>query len=79
MRLQQLRQYFPICVCTSTLLHMQTFRRARSTLDDVSAASAQVIETSEWATVALVCVAAVSLVALLSAVIALGRVTPDGA
>lgn len=53
---------------------MQIFGRARSTLDDMSAASAQVIETTEYATAALVTVAAVSLVALLVACIALGRI-----
>jgi hypothetical protein len=56
---------------------MQTFRRAKTAFDDVSAASQQVIETSEYATVALMCVAAVSLVALLAACVALGRVTGD--
>lgn len=54
---------------------MKPFSKASQALDDVSAASAQVIETTEWATVALVCVAAVSVVALLAACVALGKVT----
>lgn len=54
---------------------MRLFSRASQTLDDVSAASEQVITATEWATVALVCVAAVSLVALLAACVALGKVT----
>lgn len=37
---------------------------ARSTLDDVSEASKKIVATTEWATVALVAVAAVSLLAL---------------
>ena len=37
---------------------------ARTAMDDVSAASQRVIATTEWATVALVAVAAVSLLAL---------------
>lgn len=53
---------------------MQVFSRAKKTLADVSAASEQVVTTTEYATVALVCVAAVSLVALLAACMALGQV-----
>jgi hypothetical protein len=37
---------------------------ARTTLDDVSTASRRVVETTEWATVALIAVSAVSLFAL---------------
>lgn len=37
---------------------------ARDTLDEVSAASRRVVETTEWATVALIAVSAVSLLAL---------------
>ncbi|MER7953056.1 hypothetical protein ABTY59_37325 [Streptomyces sp. NPDC096079] len=37
---------------------------ARATLDDVSTASRRVVETTEWATVALIAVAAVSVLAL---------------
>lgn len=37
---------------------------AKDTLDDVQTASRKVIETTEWATVALIAVSAVSLLAL---------------
>lgn len=37
---------------------------ARETLDDVSEASKKVVATTEWATVALIAVSAVSLLAL---------------
>jgi hypothetical protein len=37
---------------------------SKATLDDVSAASRQVVATTEWATVALIAVAAVSVLAL---------------
>ncbi|MFV6033153.1 hypothetical protein [Streptomyces sp. NPDC056264] len=43
---------------------MNLRREAKGTLDDVSEASRRVIETTEWATVALIAVAAVSLFAL---------------
>lgn len=56
---------------------MQTFRRAKSALDDVSAASQQVIETTEYASIALVAVATVSLLALIAACVALSRVSAD--
>jgi uncharacterized protein (UPF0548 family) len=52
---------------------MQTFRRAKAALDDVSAASQQVVQTTQDASVALMVVTAISLVALLYACIALGR------
>lgn len=47
--------------------------RARSTLDDMSNASTQVIETTSWATVALIAVAAVSVLALSIGLVALGK------
>lgn len=53
---------------------MRIFGKAHDTLDDVSAASQQVVETSEYAAIALMTVAAVSLVALLYACMALGEV-----
>jgi hypothetical protein len=52
---------------------MKTFRKARETMDDVSGAAQAVVSTSEWASVALVAVAAVSLLALALAVVALNR------
>jgi hypothetical protein len=53
-------------------------RQARETLTDVSAASVKVIDTTSWATVALVAVAACSILALGIAVIALNRTSPHG-
>jgi hypothetical protein len=41
-----------------------TLDSARDAMDDVSTASRRVVETTEWATVALICVSAVSLLAL---------------
>jgi hypothetical protein len=43
---------------------MKLREQAKAAMTDVSDASKQVIETTEWATVALVAVAAVSLLAL---------------
>ena len=43
---------------------MKLRSQAKETLDDVSVASRRVVETTEWATVALIAVAAVSLFAL---------------
>lgn len=57
---------------------MRITRQARETLDDVQTASQQVVTTTEYATVALMAVAAVSLVALLAACVALGRVNSGG-
>ena len=65
---------------------MKTFRHARETMDnvsvqaketltDVSDASKKVIETTNWATVALISVAAVSVLALGVGLIALSRST----
>lgn len=48
-------------------------RQARETLEDVSDASKTVIASTEWASVALVAVAGVSLLALALAVISLNR------
>lgn len=48
-------------------------KKARETMEDVSTASRRVVETSEWATVALIAVAAVSLLALTVAVVALAK------
>lgn len=52
---------------------------ARETLTDVQTASRKVVETTEWATVALVCVSAVSLLALGIATAAYIRVGQRGA
>lgn len=50
---------------------MKLIDKARASLDGVQDASEQVIETTQMATVALVTVAAVSILALLLAVVAL--------
>lgn len=55
---------------------MKLFTQARETMDDVSTASVKVVQTTEWATVALIAVAACSLLALGVAVYALNRSTP---
>jgi len=52
---------------------MNLHRKARETLNDLSTASKQVVETSEWATIALVCVSVVSIAALVVGVMALNR------
>lgn len=65
----------PIYIQRTYTDFVKTFKRANKTLDDVSAASVRVIQTTEWATVALMGVAAVSLVALLCACVALGKVS----
>lgn len=52
---------------------MKIRSQAETTLSDVSAASRRVVETTEWATVALVAVAAVSVLALVVGTVALGR------
>lgn len=52
---------------------MNLRRKAKDALQDVSDASAQVIDTSQWATVALVSVCMVSVLALVVAVAALNR------
>lgn len=51
-------------------------RQASETMTDVSDAAKKTISTTEWATVALVAVAGVSLLALALAVIALNRSSP---
>lgn len=50
---------------------MNLRRSAKKTLEDVSDASATVVDATQWATIALVAVAAVSLLALGVAVTAL--------
>lgn len=52
---------------------MKIRTKASETLDDVTAASRKVVETTEWATVALIAVAAVSVLALGVACVALSR------
>lgn len=52
---------------------MNLRKKAQETLDDVADASRQVVDTTEWATIALVAVAAVSLLALGVAVTALNE------
>lgn len=53
------------------LTEMQT--QARGAMADVSDASRRIVQTTEWATVALVAVAAVSVLALGVAVVALKK------
>lgn len=48
-------------------------RQAKDSLESVTDASKKVINTTEWATVALITVSAVSLIALGIAIIALGK------
>ena len=48
-------------------------RQAKETLEDVSTASRRVVDTTEWASVALITVAAVSLLALTVAIVSLNR------
>lgn len=50
---------------------MNLRKKAQDTLSDVSDASRQVIDTTEWATVALVSVCIVSVCALVAATLAL--------
>lgn len=50
---------------------MNLRKKAKETLEDVSRASGKVVDSTEWATVALVAVAAVSVFALAIAVVAL--------
>jgi hypothetical protein len=52
---------------------MNLRKKAQETLDDVSDASRRVVDSTEWATIALVAVAAVSVVALAVAVTALNE------
>lgn len=52
---------------------MNLRRQARETLDDVSDASKKIVSSTEWATVALVAVAAVSILALGIGIVALHR------
>jgi hypothetical protein len=47
--------------------------KAKQTMTDVSDASKKVVETTNWATVALIAVAAVSLLALGVGVVAISR------
>lgn len=47
--------------------------KARETLTDVSDASKKVVETTNWATIALVAVAAVSVLALGVGLVAISR------
>lgn len=47
--------------------------KTKTTLAGVADASTSVIETTGWATVALIAVTAVSVLALFAAVVALGR------
>lgn len=52
---------------------MNLRRKAAETLDGVKEASSQVIETTSWATVALVAVSAIAVLALGIGIYALGR------
>lgn len=50
---------------------MNLRKSAKKTLDDVSDAAGKVVDSTEWATVALVCVCVVSVCALVAATVAL--------
>lgn len=52
---------------------MELRRKAKKALEDVSDASRQVVDSTQWATVALVSVAAVSVLALAVGLVALAR------
>lgn len=52
---------------------MKLRSRAKETLDDVSHASKKVVETTEFATIALIAVAGVSILALIIAIRALNK------
>lgn len=52
---------------------MNLRRQAQETLEHVTDASKKTIETTEWATVALITVSAVSLTALVIALVALNK------
>lgn len=54
---------------------MKLRQQAKDTMESVADASETVIETTQWATVALITVSAVSLVALGIALVALGKNT----
>lgn len=54
---------------------MNIRKQAKDTLEKVSDASMTVVATSEWATIALVAVAAVSLLALGIGLLNLGKVS----
>jgi len=56
-----------------------TLDSAKTTLQDVQTASQRVVATTEWATVALIAVSAVSVVALLIAAAAYIRAGQEGA
>lgn len=57
---------------------MNLRRQAKETLEDVTTASRRVVDSTEWATVALVSVSAVSVLALVVAVAALSRAKEAG-
>lgn len=50
---------------------MNLRKRAKETLEDVSDAAGKVVDSTEWATIALVCVCIVSVCALVAATAAL--------
>jgi hypothetical protein len=52
---------------------MNIRQKAKNTMDDVSDASKKVVETANWSTVALIAVAAVSVLALGVGLAALAR------
>jgi hypothetical protein len=52
---------------------MNIRQKAKNTMDDVSDASKKVVETANWSTVALIAVAAVSVLALGVGIAALSR------
>ena len=54
-------------------MRMNIRQKAKNTMDDVSDASKKVVETANWSTVALIAVAAVSVLALGVGIAALTR------
>jgi hypothetical protein len=54
-------------------VHMGLREKAKTTMTDVSDASKKVVETTNWATVALIAVAAVSVLALGVGVVAITK------
>lgn len=57
----------------ATIRPMNLRKKAADTLADVSTASRQVVDTTEWATVALVAVTALSLLGLIVGCVALRK------
>jgi hypothetical protein len=68
----------PVKVVFSYSFSMNLRRKAKEALEEVSDAARTTVDTTQWATVALVCVSAVSLVALSISLLAISvRRTPE--